>query len=1042
MNSTQDRAETAEQTTYTINGIDNVVVGAIPQSLKDRPQWVAWKSIPKPGGKPTKVPVNPYTGGNAKSNDPTTWSSFDESVRRATTDNLAGIGLMFTGDNLVGVDLDNVWDGDRWSNPLAESVAYSLDTYTEVSPSGRGVKMWLLSGVHPQRCTGTVRHGEDAVEYETYHEKRWFAVTGHVLPQYGGGLVQERSAKYAKMLEMGHTPRQAKPAANMSGALPAVPPMADSEVQRDEDLVRGALRWWNSENENRWFRAGCCLKSWGAKTGVGDQRARALWDAWSQTSLSKYDQAGQDDSWDRMAPDGGLSIGTIFAEAEEDGWNFGDAVGRDGREYTVNNSPEWIKHLDAWHAECMAEMKSLGVKPVIELPNIGGWSRTTITDASDKIGELMGNSKSVYCRGGVVVKIKDGESVEVSPAEMQSELERHATLVIAKTSPKGEVRTVATTATASQCQAVMASHAYLANIPLIKTMTRCPVITGRKQGGLAVVSGYDRESGILATGGTVETVSLEDAVPLLMGCLADFEFSSRGDRSRAIASLMTPALVQGGLLNGRSPIDLGEADDSQAGKGYRNRMVAAVYNAEVNTIAQRQGGSGSLEESFCRALMAGTSFLSIDNVRRKIDSPLIESALTEDYCDCRVPYRQPMQIDMRRVCVMMTTNGVELNRDLANRCSPVRIRKRQPGYTYRKYPEGDLIAHVKANQGLFLGAVFAVVKAWHEAGMPATSETRHDFRRWAGVLDWIVQNVFKAAPLCDGLIESKARMTNPHLSWLRELAIAVLRKGMGGRPLRAGSLVDVAEEAGIELGGDPSTASDPDKAANQMMGRKLGRAFSLSTDGRTLNVDDTLTVERQSETDSEGRERKLYLFKQGERTPEINPEIEPKNGVPPIEGASTGSLGGNVVIEDQGASGWGSDFTTDATKSVFPPNEPPNPPLINPLIKPNIPLYPLMLDNIFSTMAIFQPPKDGGDTHFVVMGEKNALISGLGGIRGKLNGEIDGEFAPETVPEIDPDWEAKFNAIGESEEPSGVVTVVDDGRDPVAEANAMLGVTF
>jgi len=109
----------------------------------------------------------------------------------------------------------------------------------------------------------------------------------------------------------------------------------------------------------------------------------------------------------------------------------------------------------------------------------------------------------------------------------------------------------------------------------------------------------------------------------LRGYLSDFEFSSKGDESRAIAALITPALVQGGLLGGRSPIDLGEADDSQAGKGYRNRMVAAIYNAEVNTIAQRQGGSGSLEESFCRALMAGTSFLSIDNVRRKIDSPMI-----------------------------------------------------------------------------------------------------------------------------------------------------------------------------------------------------------------------------------------------------------------------------------------------------------------------------------------------------------------------------------------------------------------------------------
>ena len=51
----------------------------IPQELKVRPQWVGW-SLEEREGKPTKVPKNPKTGGNAMANDPGTWGEFDLAV--------------------------------------------------------------------------------------------------------------------------------------------------------------------------------------------------------------------------------------------------------------------------------------------------------------------------------------------------------------------------------------------------------------------------------------------------------------------------------------------------------------------------------------------------------------------------------------------------------------------------------------------------------------------------------------------------------------------------------------------------------------------------------------------------------------------------------------------------------------------------------------------------------------------------------------------------------------------------------------------------
>ena len=76
----------------------------IPEELKARPQWVAWKMAVR-GGKKTKLPVNPKTGRMAKTDDPETWGTFAQAVRAAKQ--LDGIGYVFSADDpYCGIDLD------------------------------------------------------------------------------------------------------------------------------------------------------------------------------------------------------------------------------------------------------------------------------------------------------------------------------------------------------------------------------------------------------------------------------------------------------------------------------------------------------------------------------------------------------------------------------------------------------------------------------------------------------------------------------------------------------------------------------------------------------------------------------------------------------------------------------------------------------------------------------------------------------------------------------------------------------------------------
>lgn len=151
---------------------------ALPECLTTRKQWVAW-TFECRGGKFTKCPRTP-TGAFAKSDTPSTWSTFAEVMAAASQRPEMGVGFVFaTDDPFTGIDLDDCLTPDGslkpWAAPILERFA---DTYSEVSPSGKGIKIWVrgtLAGLTDG--TGTRRpYGDGGIE--VYQRGRYFTVTG------------------------------------------------------------------------------------------------------------------------------------------------------------------------------------------------------------------------------------------------------------------------------------------------------------------------------------------------------------------------------------------------------------------------------------------------------------------------------------------------------------------------------------------------------------------------------------------------------------------------------------------------------------------------------------------------------------------------------------------------------------------------------------------------------------------------------------------------------------------------------------------------
>jgi hypothetical protein len=450
----------------------------------------------------------------------------------------------------------------------------------------------------------------------------------------------------------------------------------------------------------------------------------------------------------------------------------------------------------------------------------------------------------------------------VQPKELASDFEQVAELVRVT---RGERQpTICTTDMAGR---IMSSQTFKNSLPPLCIVSQCAVLIERG-GSLTTLIGYDADSGIFARGAAPDFLTLEQARTILESLLVDFRFATESDRSRALAALITPALVMGGLLHGRAPIDLGEADSSQTGKGYRNKLTAAIYGCVPQAVSIRRSGVGGLEESFDKALIAGHVFVSLDNIRGSIDSPAIESFCTEDTYFARAAFTPNTAIDPTRVILQFTSNKAEFTKDLANRSSCVRILKQRSDYQFSAFPEGDLLAHVRANADRYLGAVFAIVRAWHEAGQLRTNETRHDFREWAQTLDFIVQHLLHCAPLMNGHKETQTRMSNPAINWARDVALAVARQHRTGEVLIASDLLAVIEADGsIEI---PNHDKDNRVAALQYIGRKMASAFS-TTDGEWLAIDH-LAIERETYKDlHNGNQRHRYRFHRDETQIPRNP---------------------------------------------------------------------------------------------------------------------------------------------------------------------------
>jgi hypothetical protein len=178
-----------------------VLVEAIPAELKAIDTWVVWRykwKTPAKGkaGKWDKPPLDARTGKPASSTDPKTWTTFASALAAYHRGQFHGIGVALyraageSGPALVGIDLDKCRDPQTGElQGWAAQIVRELDSYAEVSPSGRGVRIFVFG----ELPAGGRRRGQ----VEMYDSGRYLTVTGHRLGEAPPAIAHRPAALLA-----------------------------------------------------------------------------------------------------------------------------------------------------------------------------------------------------------------------------------------------------------------------------------------------------------------------------------------------------------------------------------------------------------------------------------------------------------------------------------------------------------------------------------------------------------------------------------------------------------------------------------------------------------------------------------------------------------------------------------------------------------------------------------------------------------------------------------------------------------------------------
>lgn len=214
--------------------------------------------------------------------------------------------------------------------------------------------------------------------------------------------------------------------------------------------------------------------------------------------------------------------------------------------------------------------------------------------------------------------------------------------------------------------------------------------------------------------------------------LGDFPFVGPSEIAHALCLLLLPFLRE--LIDGPTPLHDIEGPSAGTGKSLLIAVLAYPAIGGALSMMSEATDEDEIRKRLTSKLRRGPSFIVIDNVRRRLDSGALASALTMQMWEDRLLGSSETILLPIRTAWAVTANNPSFSNEIARRTVRIRLDSKQDRPWLRKnFRHNDLLGWAREHRGELIAAALTLIQAWIAAGRPAGTAMIGSYESWSRV---------------------------------------------------------------------------------------------------------------------------------------------------------------------------------------------------------------------------------------------------------------------------------------------------------------------
>ena len=286
------------------------------------------------------------------------------------------------------------------------------------------------------------------------------------------------------------------------------------------------------------------------------------------------------------------------------------------------------------------------------------------------------------------------------------------------------------------------------------------------------------------------------------------------------------------LIDGATPLYLFEKPSPGTGATLLVDML--TFPSTGGPIATMTEGSDEDEwrKRITAKLMTGPQFILIDNLRRRLDSAAVSSAITSPTWEDRILTTSTIANLPVRCAWIATGNNPAVSSEIARRVVRCRLDAKQDRPWLREqFKHRDLRTWAHSNRGRLIWSALTIIKAWIIAGRPLSDERLGMFESWSSIMGGILANAGIGGFL-DNLTEFYDASDSEGEQW-RALLTAWWQQH-GSKPVLSGDLFTIADQCDMQISGNTERAQKT--RFGKMLGQQRDRTYNVVTEDGEISL--------------------------------------------------------------------------------------------------------------------------------------------------------------------------------------------------------------